>query len=155
VAKRLDVVIGCHCEVRGASLDHAQNRGKDATNRSDFLPVGIARRRQGVVVPEQFVSAVNEMNFQSCPEQTYKLEPGKSNRGRPWVVACFDGEKGRRRGAFYRRTRGADHASRQAVFFGAGASHKIGSCSLLSVGGAGGAFRNQRSPRRPQAIRQW
>ena len=43
-------------------------------DRADLATVPIARGRQRVVVPEQFVSAVDEMNVQSVPPRTTLYE---------------------------------------------------------------------------------
>ena len=60
-------MIGSNSDVRGAMLEHAQHGSEDASNRSEVETVLILRRRQRVVVPEQFVSAVDQVNFQSAP----------------------------------------------------------------------------------------
>ena len=67
-------MIGRHGDVRGAAPDHAQDRREHASNRGDLVPVPIPRGRQGVVVPEQLVCAVDQMDFQSAtPAQPYRI----------------------------------------------------------------------------------
>jgi hypothetical protein len=57
-------VIGGHAHVGRAGVDHPQNGRQHAAHRPDFAAVAIARGRDGVVVPEEFVRAVDEMDVQ-------------------------------------------------------------------------------------------
>jgi len=50
--------------VRGAAVDHPENRSDDPTHRGHVHAVAIARAGDGVVVPEQFVRAVDEIDLQ-------------------------------------------------------------------------------------------
>ena len=65
IAEGLDDVIGRDGDVRGAAANHAQDRREHAAHRGDFATVPIPRGRQGVVVPEQLVCAVDQMDVQS------------------------------------------------------------------------------------------
>src|SRR5207245_8107641 len=66
VAKRFDNVIGRNSDVRGTVLDHAQHRREDASDRGYLPPIRIPCGRQCVIVPEQFVCAVDQMDVQSA-----------------------------------------------------------------------------------------
>jgi hypothetical protein len=48
----------------GAAVDHPEHRADDAANGRDLPAVTVARRRDGVIVPEELVGAVDEMNVQ-------------------------------------------------------------------------------------------
>ena len=65
VAERLDDVIGGDAHVRGAAIDHAEDRADDAAHGADLTAVLVARRGHGVEVPEQLIRAVDEVNVQS------------------------------------------------------------------------------------------
>ena len=60
-------MIGCHTDVRGAIVDHAQNGSQDASHGGDLASADIARGRQGEIVPEQLVRAVHQINVQRVP----------------------------------------------------------------------------------------
>ena len=64
ITERLDDVIGRNRNVGCAAFDHAQYRSKDSADGSDFVTLAIVCGRQRVVVPEEFVRAVYEVNFQ-------------------------------------------------------------------------------------------
>jgi len=49
---------------QGAGLDHPQHRGQNSADGGDFHAFRVARRRQGIVVAEEFVGAVNQIDFQ-------------------------------------------------------------------------------------------
>jgi TolB-like protein len=55
-------VIGRDADVRGAVVDQATNRMHHAAHRGHVLAGGVLRRGQRVEVPEEFVSAVDEMH---------------------------------------------------------------------------------------------
>jgi len=59
VAKRFDDVIGRNGDVRGFVLEQTQHGSEDASDRGDLPPVRIPCGRQRVIVPEQFVCAVD------------------------------------------------------------------------------------------------
>jgi hypothetical protein len=50
--------------MRDATVEHSQHRSDDASNSRDFAAVLVARRGQCIEVPEQFVGAVNQVDFQ-------------------------------------------------------------------------------------------
>jgi ATP-dependent DNA ligase len=64
-------VIGSHAKVCRAAVDHREHRGEDASNGADFAAAAVARMRDRVVVPEQFVRPVDEMDFQKSPRSQY------------------------------------------------------------------------------------
>jgi len=57
-------VVGRDADVRGAAVDHPEHGTDDATDGGDLTAVPVARRGDRVIVPEQFVGAVDEMNVQ-------------------------------------------------------------------------------------------
>jgi hypothetical protein len=62
--------------VRFASGHHAQERRDDAADGGDLAPVAVARRREGVVVAEKLVRAVDEMDVQRlAPRSVYWYDP--------------------------------------------------------------------------------
>ena len=66
-------------DMGGTATDHAENRREYAAHGSDFLAIGIAGGRKRVVVPEQFVCAVDEVDFQrGAPRET--ISPRCSSR---------------------------------------------------------------------------
>ena len=65
VSERLDDVIGRHRQVRGASVDHPEDRADHAAHRANLQAVGVACRRHRVVVTEQLVGSVDEKNLQA------------------------------------------------------------------------------------------
>jgi hypothetical protein len=50
--------------VRGAAVDHAEDRGDDAADGGDLAAVAVPGGGQGVVVTEQLVGSVDEVNVQ-------------------------------------------------------------------------------------------
>ncbi len=64
VAERLDDMVGRDADVRRAFVDHAENRAQHAADGGHFATLGIFAEGQRVVVPEQLVSAVNQMDVQ-------------------------------------------------------------------------------------------
>jgi hypothetical protein len=60
-------VIGRNRDVGDAVLEHTHEGGKYTSGGADFKAVLIPCGRQGVVVPEQLVRAVDKMNLQSVP----------------------------------------------------------------------------------------
>ena len=76
VAERLDDVIGGDADVRRAALEHAEDRGDDAADCCDFVPIGIPRSRHRVEVSKELVRAVDEVN----------VHANTDNHSR----ACFD-----------------------------------------------------------------
>ena len=65
IAERLNHMIGGHGEVRDAGAEHSQHGSHDPSNCGDFTTGIVARGRQRVKVPEQFVRAVNQIDFQA------------------------------------------------------------------------------------------
>jgi hypothetical protein len=63
-------MVGGDPDVRRAAVDHAEHRPDHASDGANFAAAGIARRRQGVVVAEQLVGAVDEMNLQCSPPRS-------------------------------------------------------------------------------------
>src|SRR6185437_7262356 len=61
VAKRLDDVIGCDADVRRALLEHLQDRLQHADDAAERA-VGFGESPQAVEVPEELVSAVDQMD---------------------------------------------------------------------------------------------
>ena len=57
-------------DVRGAAADHAQHRRQNAADGAHLATILVPRGRQRVVMPEQFVSAVNQINLQGAPPRT-------------------------------------------------------------------------------------
>ena len=68
IAERLDDVIGRDPDVGGADRHHAEQRCQHAADRSDFPAVAITCRRDGIVMPEELVRAVDEMNVHTSSE---------------------------------------------------------------------------------------
>ncbi len=67
-------MVGRHSDMSGALLHHAENRGEHASHGGHLPAVAIADRGERVVVPEQFVSAIDEVNVQrDAPEKTIRL----------------------------------------------------------------------------------
>ena len=77
VAKRLDDVIGRDADVRRAAVDHAEDGGDHAADGGHFPAVGVARRRERVVVAEQLVGAVDEINVQLGSRHVYRPRPSR------------------------------------------------------------------------------
>jgi hypothetical protein len=73
-------MVRCNGEVCGAAFDHAQHGGKHASDRADLAAVLNTGGRQGVVVPEQFVCAVDQINVQGVPPRTTLYEPWRINQ---------------------------------------------------------------------------
>jgi hypothetical protein len=66
-------VIGCNCDMCGPAFDHSQNRSEDTPDRRHLPSVRVLCGWQGVIVPEQLVSAVDQIDFQgAAPTQTYR-----------------------------------------------------------------------------------
>ena len=57
-------MISRNSDVRCTTLDHSQYGREYASNCRDLVSILIPRGRQGVVVAEQLVCAVNQMDFQ-------------------------------------------------------------------------------------------
>ena len=80
LATKSTVVIGRDANVCGAALHHTQHRRKDASDRSDLSPIRIPGGRQSVVMPEQFVCAVDQIDVQGAtPTQPYRTGEGTIN----------------------------------------------------------------------------
>ena len=75
-------MIGRNPDVGCASLDHTEHGGEDAANRSDFPTILVAGGGQRIVVPEQFVGAVDQMNMQVHT-------PTRRHRGADASKRCF------------------------------------------------------------------
>ncbi len=67
-------------DVGGAPADHSQHRRQNAADRAHLKTILVARGRQSVVMPEQFVSAVDQMNLQGAPPRTTLHEPQRCNQ---------------------------------------------------------------------------
>ena len=77
-------MIGRDGKVRGAASNHAQNGSEHASHRGHLAAVLVARGRQGVVVPEQFVRAVDQMDLQGAtPSSTYRIGGVRFRAGFP------------------------------------------------------------------------
>ena len=75
--------------VRGAAANRTQNRPEHASHGGDLAAV---RGRQGIVVPEQLVCAVDQMNFQAAtPRQPYRT----SDKRRDEKTTLLPGAAGR------------------------------------------------------------
>ena len=80
ISERFDHMIGRHRDVSGATLYHAQQRSEHAPDRAHFVPAGIASGWQRIVVPEQFVRAVDQINVQCVtPTPPYRTAPDLIN----------------------------------------------------------------------------
>ena len=66
IAKRFDDVVGGNGDMRGPALDHAEHRRENAADGSDFPALGILGGRQRVIMPKQFVRAVDQVNVQGA-----------------------------------------------------------------------------------------
>src|SRR5262249_39126722 len=81
VTERFDYVISSNRNVRCAFLDHSQDRRKNAPDRSNLATIAIARGRQCVIVPEQFVCAIDQVDVQwDTPNITLQDESRSINR---------------------------------------------------------------------------
>jgi len=64
VAIGLNDLIGCHGQMGGAFLDHAEHRSQDPAYRSDLTSLRVPRRGERVKVTKQLVRAVYKMDVQ-------------------------------------------------------------------------------------------
>ena len=55
-------MVGGDGNVRGAAVNHAQHRPEHASHRGHLAAVPIPGGRQGVVVAEELIGAVDEMD---------------------------------------------------------------------------------------------
>jgi hypothetical protein len=62
VAEGFDDVIGRDADVRGAAVDHPENRSDDAADGADLAPLRVVRLRDRIVVAEELVRAVDEVD---------------------------------------------------------------------------------------------
>ena len=77
IAERLDHLIGRHTDVRRATLNQTQQRREYASHRGHLTTIAIARRGKRVIVPEQFVSAIDQVYVRQL------------NQARPLRVCIF------------------------------------------------------------------
>ena len=82
-------MIGSHGNVRGAAANHSQNGSEHASHRGDLAAVPIPCGRQGVVVAEQLVCAVDQVDFQdAAPALTL---PDRMPLHQPRETGCVHG----------------------------------------------------------------
>src|SRR5690349_18954424 len=82
-------MIGGHGEMRGSVPDHPQHGGEDPAHCRYFAALGVARGRQGVVVPEQLVGTVNQMNLQNVGSSSVaRVRNRRATRGLPRWLKC-------------------------------------------------------------------
>ena len=88
-AKRLDDVIGRNGHVRGAPLEQTEHRGQHPGGCGDLSSARVLLGRQGEVVPEQLVGAVDEMSFHAGTITLRPLPVSASRvRTHPRVSSC-------------------------------------------------------------------
>ena len=71
-------------DVRGSSLNHPQDRPEHASRSGNVPALAIAGRGQGVVMAEEFICAIDQVNFQKAlPKQPYLTYGISINRAWP------------------------------------------------------------------------
>ena len=87
VAKRFDHVIGRDAQVRGAALQHAEDRSQNADERGRFPAVLVRLSWHRIEMPEQLVRAVEEVNSQAlrCPNKSARTPGSRSFHTTPSV----------------------------------------------------------------------
>jgi hypothetical protein len=68
-------VVGGDADVRRAGGDQAEHRADDAADRGHFPSRGVFRRREGIVVAEQLVGAVDQVNVQKSSHNSVTAAP--------------------------------------------------------------------------------
>ena len=66
IAKRLDHVIGGNAEVNGVGLQHLEHGLQHANDGAVRAVFAFCKPAQSVEVTEEFVSAVNKMNYHTA-----------------------------------------------------------------------------------------
>ena len=61
VPKGLYDVIGCDTDMRGAALEHGQNRNQNTAYGADLSSIRVCRRWYGEKMSEQFIGPVNQI----------------------------------------------------------------------------------------------
>ena len=71
ISKRFDYMVRRHCDVCGASFQHAQQGSQHSPYRTHLAPFSVARSRQCVKVPKKLVCAVDQVYFHDSAQLVY------------------------------------------------------------------------------------